>query len=130
MGGPPYPPASICSAKCVASCSTPKIKLEARRDRKGSPRTYSPGTSVMPRRCTGAPRASNTPARNQPKSKPNPVAQIIVEIPASRRCSRRIGAVTQDGFQQVVEGDTVAVSVGLPPMVVGFALEVTVVVVV
>jgi hypothetical protein len=56
------------------------MKLDARRDRKGSPRTYSPGTSVMPRRCTGALRVSNAPTRNQPKSNANPVAQMIVVI--------------------------------------------------
>jgi hypothetical protein len=46
----PYARAAICSARRAASCSTPKMKLTARRDSNGSPRTYSPGTSVIPRR--------------------------------------------------------------------------------
>ena len=85
----PYPRAVICFARRAACCSTPKMKLDARRGQKGSPRTYSPGTSVMPRRCIGAPRASNAPTCNQPKSNANPVAQMIAVIPAPRRSSRR-----------------------------------------
>ena len=58
---------------------------------------YNPGSLDIPRLCRGRPSPSKASTCNQEKSCANPVAQIIVAMPASARASWRTGFRTHSG---------------------------------
>ena len=89
--------AEITSARWLASCQTPHMNGEARRDNQARPRKYSPGTFDAPFSCTGLPFPSNASSLIQLKSRSYPVAQMMDVTLALCRLSDRTGFVKHSG---------------------------------